>query len=115
MMTIKELFENLHNDLKLIPISWFSAIKSNGDYAILSGFGRENPNTKIAQIKVVFVRNTLEKDAYKFLNEIQEFEDKIFKMEAKFRAIILENMQIQSISEEKFAYVFDLRIPLKRV
>ena len=64
---------------------------------------------------MLFVRNTLDREVYKFLDEIAEFEDKIFKMEAKNRDIILSDMQIQSINESLFAYVFNLNIPLKRV
>ena len=114
-MTTKELFENLKSDFGLIPIAHYSQIRQNGDYATLSGFDRVDLNTKEVSVKVLFVRNTLEREVYKFMDEIAEFEDKILKMEAKFRGIILKSMQIQAISEEKFAYVLNLDIPIKRV
>ena len=112
---MKALFEKLKNEFGLKPVSFYNHINQNDDYVILTGFDRKSPNTKIANLKVLFVRNTLDREVYKFLDEIAEFEDKIFKMEAKNRDIILSDMQIQSINESLFAYVFNLNIPLKRV
>lgn len=113
-MAIKALFERLKSEFGLIPVAFYNHIKQNGDYAILTGFDRKNPNVKIARIKVLFVRNTLEREVYAYLDEIQAFEDAIFKMERDLRAIILEDMQIQSISEGQFAYVFDLGFEVRR-
>ena len=116
MMSIKELFENLKSDFDLIPIAHLSHINQNGEYVILSGFGRENPNTKTLNLKVIFARNTYDKEVYAGLDKIEEFENKIFKkIEAKFRATILNDMQIRDITESLYVYIFDLRIPMKKV
>ena len=113
-MSIKTLFNTLKSDFDLIPVAFYSHIKQNGDYVLLTGFSRKNPNIKIAKLKVLFVRNTLEREVYAYLDEIQSFEDKIFKMERTLRSVILEDMQIQSISEGQFAYVFDLEFEVRR-
>ena len=114
-MTIKSLFEELKNEFGLEPIAFYNHIKQNDDFVILTGFDRANVNTKMVNLKVLFVRNTLEREVYKYLDEIAEFEEKILKLEQRFRASILSSMQIQSISESLFAYVFNLQVPLKKV
>ena len=114
-MSTKALFERLKGDFGLIPIAFYNHIAQNGDYVILSGFNRKNPNTKIINLKVLFVRNTLDREVYTFLDEIASFEDKIFKIEAALRAEILSDMSVQAISEGQFAYIFTLNVPLKKV
>ena len=114
--TIIEIFDYLKDEFKLIPIAYYSHIIQNGDYIILNGFDRENPNTKNLNIKVIFARNTYDKEVYSGLNKIEAFEEKIFKLlEKEHRKEILTNMEIKGISESLYAYVFDLRIPMKKV
>ena len=114
-MDIKALFDELKNEFSLIAVAHLSHINQNGEYLVFSGFDRLNLNTKMVNFKVLFVRNTYDKEVYSGLDKIQEFEYKIFRIEKKFKTEILTSMQIKDITDSLYVYIFDLRIPLKKV